>query len=42
MPNCPYPSDLSDGEWTVLEPLLPRPSCLGRPLKWPRRMMAEA
>ena len=37
----PYPTDLSDVEWTALEPLLPRPG-LGRPLKWPRRLMAEA
>jgi transposase len=42
MPDRSYPSDLSDAEWAVLEPLLPRPSRFGRPLKWPRRMMAEA
>ena len=42
MPDRPYPSDLSDAEWAVPEPLLPRPSRFGRPLKWPRRMMAEA
>ena len=38
----PYPTDLSDAEWVALEPLLPPPSRLGRPLKWPRRVMAEA
>ena len=42
MPDRPYPSDLSDAEWVALEPLLPPPSRIGRPLKWPRRAMAEA
>jgi transposase len=37
-----YPSDLSDAEWAVLEPLLPPPPRIGRPLKWPRRVIAEA
>jgi transposase len=38
----PYPTDLSDAEWSVLEPLLPPPARTGRPLKWSRRLMAEA
>lgn len=38
----PYPTDLSDAEWAVLEPLLPAPARTGRPLKWPRRLMVEA
>jgi transposase len=37
-----YPTDLSDAEWTALEPLLPPRAETGRPLKWPRRLMAEA
>ncbi len=37
-----YPTDLSDTEWAALEPLLPPPARTGRPLKWPRRLMAEA
>jgi putative transposase len=37
-----YPTDLSDAEWAVLEPLLPPPARTGRPRKWPRRLMAEA
>ena len=37
-----YPTDLSDAEWAALEPLLPPPATRGRPLKWPRRLMAEA
>ena len=38
----PYPTDLSDAEWAALGPLLPAPARTGRPLKWPRRVMAEA
>lgn len=36
------PSDLSDAEWAVLEPLLPPPSPVGRPRKWPLRRILEA
>jgi transposase len=32
-----YPSDLSDQEWQLLEPLLPPPKTTGRPIKYPRR-----
>ncbi len=42
MSDRPYPSDLSDAEWVALKPLFPPPSRIGRPLKWPRRAMAEA
>ena len=31
-----YPSDLSDTEWQLLEPLLPAPKPGGRPVKYPR------
>ncbi len=41
-PRRPYPTDLSDAERAALEPLLPPPARLGRPLEWPRRLMAEA
>ena len=37
-----HPSDLTDAEWSALGPLLARRSHLGRPLKWPRRLMADA
>jgi transposase len=37
-----YPTDLSDAEWSALEPLLPPQAPRGRPLTWPRRLMAEA
>ena len=32
-----YPSDLSEREWRLLEPLLPRPKPGGRPIKYARR-----
>ncbi len=31
MPRLPYPTDVSDAEWTILEPLLPAAKRLGRP-----------
>jgi putative transposase len=31
------PSDLTDAEWSVLEPLLPTPFHVGRSRKWPLR-----
>lgn len=36
------PSDLTDAEWAVLEPFLPRPHHVGRPRKWPMRRIVEA
>lgn len=36
------PSDLTDGEWAVLEPLFAPPSVVGRPRKWPMRRIVEA
>jgi putative transposase len=29
----PYPSDLSDGEWQILKPLLPKPKGFGHPVE---------
>jgi putative transposase len=37
-----YPSDLSDEQWQVIEPLLPRPSKVGAPQSIPRRRIIEA
>ena len=37
-----YSSDLTDGEWAVLEPLIPSRSRLGRPAKWPLRTITNA
>src|SRR5215217_1411552 len=38
----PYPSDLSDAEWALLEPLLASPERRGRPPKWSARRIADA
>ena len=37
-----YSSDLTDGEWAVLEPLVPGRSRLGRPAKWSLRTITNA
>jgi putative transposase len=37
-----YPSDLSDEQWQVIEPLLPAPSKRGAPQRIPRRRVIEA
>lgn len=31
MSNRPYPSDLTDSEWELLQPLLPHPTGIGSP-----------
>jgi putative transposase len=36
------PSDLTDAEWTLLEPFLPAPCRVGRPRNWPLRRIIEA
>jgi putative transposase len=36
------PRDLTDAEWTVLEPFFPSLSHVGRPRKWPLRRIVEA
>lgn len=33
---------MTDTEWALLEPLLPLPSAVGRPRKWPMRRIVEA
>jgi putative transposase len=37
-----YPSDLTDAQWTWIEPLLPAPSHLGRPRELDRREVINA
>jgi transposase len=38
----PYPSDLTDQEWALLEPLLASSERRGRPPKWPAKRVADA
>jgi len=38
----PYPSDLSDAEWVLLEPLLASSERRARPPKWPARRIVDA
>lgn len=42
MRRKPYPSDLTDEQWAMLEPLLPRPSRRGRPRKTDLREIVNA
>ena len=37
-----YQTDVTDGEWQLLEPLLPPPCCAGRPRKWAMREIVNA
>lgn len=37
-----YPSDLTDGEWRVIEPYLPTACGTGRPWAWPLREIVNA
>ena len=37
-----YPSDLWDGEWALLDPLIPRARKAGRPEKYPKRAILNA
>jgi len=36
-----YPTDLSDAEWMILEPLIPAAKSGGRPPKWTRRQILD-
>jgi putative transposase len=38
----PYPSDLTDEQWQLIEPLLPKPKKRGRPISQPRRRLLNA
>ena len=42
MPSPRYPSDLSDEEWEILEPLLSTTEKRARPPRWPSRRVADA
>jgi transposase len=41
-PRKRYPSDLSDAEWMILEPLVPAVKTGGRPARWSRREIVNA
>jgi transposase len=43
MPRKPtYPTDLTDTEWAILEPLIPAPKSGGRPATYARRDILDA
>ena len=42
MPRKAYPTDLSDKEWAVIEPFIPKPKPGGRPAKHERREILNA
>jgi putative transposase len=42
MPRKRYPTDLSDKEWALLEPLVPAAKPGGRPPRWTRREIVDA
>jgi len=41
-PTTRYPTDLTDAQWALIEPLLPAPSAEGRAEKHPRREIVNA
>lgn len=41
-PSTRYPTDLTDAQWALIEPLLPAPAEGGRPEKHPRREIVNA
>src|SRR6478752_6857544 len=42
MKPLPYPSDLTDAQWAIVAPLLPKPKPLGRPRKNDLRRVLDA
>jgi len=42
MPRRAYPTDLTDAQWAILEPVVPAPKPGGRPAKHPRREIVNA
>ena len=42
MSRIPYPTDLTDAQWKLIEPYVPRPKPGGRPPKYPRREVVNA
>src|SRR5947209_20389603 len=42
MNRTPYPTDLSDRQWRLIEPSVPRPKPGGRPARYTRREVVNA
>jgi putative transposase len=42
MSRTPYPTDLTDRQWKLIEPYVPPPKPGGRPVKYPRREVLNA
>jgi len=40
--RVPYPSDVTDKEWAILEPLVPKHPAKGRPWEWTPRHYVDA
>ena len=38
----PYPSDLTDAEWAVIQPLFPGPQRMGRPPRYTKREILDS
>lgn len=38
----PYATCLTDAEWALVEPFLPKPARTGRPRSWPMRLVVDA
>jgi transposase len=42
MSRMPYPTDLTDAQWKLIEPYVPKPKPGGRPAKYTRREVVNA
>ena len=42
MSRTPYPTDLTDRQWRLIEPYVPKPKAGGRPAKYSRREVVNA
>lgn len=42
MSRTPYPTDLTDSQWRLIEPYVPKPKPGGRPAKYTRREVINA
>src|SRR5271166_4088814 len=42
MERTPYPTDLTDRQWRLIEPSVPRPKSGGRPAQYTRRETVDA